>query len=1665
MSIEDAPASLISSDLLGELVASISGLAAFLGLRDADAADLLREASSSISVECTRLCRFHGASCCVGPASVTRTTGDASALLIGWLVPALSAEGRSFGCALAVGSQKTHIALAGANPAMLFGVAVLPTYSFVVHGDSAEVIEAQAPVCVLPFSHLCRRAVSLAPLVQPLGAPAPTRVHACGKVVSVGAPFTLKRDGSPAMLIVLLLSARCTLCGECSSDSGGAQASVTLLVKGADLVPQWRELIEPGQDVRLVGLEKQRIPAAEGEGARNVTVLRVKQHPAAAVCFWAKGRSGPAASGAGVSLGTVACYPDAAGERPHPPGSIEKRQLDAWTGVCVTRLAGDRSSFFQVLVERLPGSCVSYSGVVTLMNGAAIVLDNDPRTTLWWVPTQGGLPRRPSLPAALRVGCRATVHNAHPLLVGRCLVGLGWCAATSVAIADVTGGWLGLGNCEIGGHVAARSDSPETAAASATALAPVARLSTHLTPTSVPAVVWLQAGLQRLMAAGLVLPLASLTQPALCLNDPSRGDETFLEAWGMLQTAARALLWPWQDTLVAAVPTGEDRLAPAPSGRALGPQSVELMCRSCEKAVFWSGEETVAEDERAIPTPSCAAFQGVPASRALLIYTPRLVAALGLCAAEALAGAFRQRTDSSVALFKDPRAVRSRGAAWAAAMCRTVLSNASVAGLLSDASRLCGGATVTAQVVPGADWASVRIRMTGGGCKSGIKSVLVAARSPSCATAFAYPTCSDACELSDAGTVLCLLTPSVRPASSSSPRASSDSLPEGSVRLATLSDFVLAVDVVRCQLRDIEVRPFESFSEALQPFLSGGLSAAESLIATEAAAAGPGASAGRGCSEQTSMQCWRIFSAPWHSRKRRRLSTPRKHRVASDDPRQTFAVRMYLQSANDIAMPPSGRRGPFTCASPAAGSQPPLICSVRASLTGLGDSLAVLVKKARVSLILVGAVELIADDSGPGQRGAQKPTAKSAASAAETSDLQPPEGAGCCTLKLRLRHVSLVPGAERRILGCSFGPETVDVYCPCSFANSAPSSMPLGFGPGAIVAIERVRPIVAPKTRNIYWVAQDSLVAKPVITVLSVVNSLGPALAASEVLRRIAASNFSAPRAVPPLATLGATTAAASAAAAPVDAPPALLQLDRLLWPLGGPGSSKLGTVAPSQRTCRSIALDPAFDRTHFVLRGQPRQVLWASVQWEDCSSGCALEPCGGHVRGSAATLARKRELQSGDPPAGLTVLGVPMQRRSPAGMAGGAPLGAACEPVFKLEAKVIVDDGTGEAVVQVIDAYLLPDLERCAAELERRAADLADRPAVRPEGAAFVPYLRLGVAASVLGTSAFWLCHWAAAAAFFGQIQVLPRLASAAGATAAPPQEPPQTAVASAGLPIVSRAAVDPATVRYAQLLAAEPTMPSGLFGHLIEDRASGLSSALPGRPLTAGRHTSATIAPADAAEPVGSKRKPKRRSMGASGAGPAASPPLNALLAARFTSRLPHVTIEAAAASLHTHLARSLCTSPVATLRDAPPGPATHAAAHGPAVALDFVCVRIFPVAYVPGGAATGGASETGAALDASELDRRSLATRKLADAPLRRLLGLSDGAPAPGGPPPAVSVSREFGSAASPPAKVTLRCLDVRPVGARAVLDAAVGRCNSLLAALPVDAPQPSPSTMLR
>jgi len=196
--------------------------------------------------------------------------------------------------------------------------------------------------------------------------------------------------------------------------------------------------------------------------------------------------------------------------------------------------------------------------------------------------------------------------------------------------------------------------------------------------------------------------------------------------------------------------------------------------------------------------------------------------------------------------------------------------------------------------------------------------------------------------------------------------------------------------------------------------------------------------------------------------------------------------------------------------------------------------------------------------------------------------------------------------------------------------------------------------------------------------------------------------------------------------------------------------------------------MDPLCDRTQFLLRGMPRQLLWASLQWEDGISGVPLEPKlgSGLVGSDAATRKQSLVIGSAAGVQDLCILGVPMQpRRQPLERSPVCNPSLSVPPRFKLEAKVAVDDGTGEVVVQLYDSYTLEELEQCANSLESLAAKISlpqgpSRECPDFECEKHVAILRIGVAATALKISAFWLAHWAAAAAFFGPLQVLPRLA-----------------------------------------------------------------------------------------------------------------------------------------------------------------------------------------------------------------------------------------------------------------------------------------------------------------
>jgi len=406
-----------------------------------------------------------------------------------------------------------------------------------------------------------------------------------------------------AMLVVLLLHGTCDICGQshplsnhgahaatlgASSRHGETSPSVTLLVKGQDLVPQWRDLVQPGQDINLIGLEKQRLYTGDGPGEGHVTVLRIRQHPAQAMA-WLMRRSvlqstvdtGESCSSPGImSFGTIALP---VSKDITPPDSVS-----AWLGSCSS--TSTVSPCMETTSRHESGSCITYNGTVTRVTSSAIILDNDPQTTLWWLPLQGKL-ARPRLPATLRVGCRATFHNVHPLIAGQSLVGLGWCNASMVTVSDLSGGWLDLGSTERGNWTALSRSSLSAEHDATRTVTHIERLCARSLHSNAPACVWFQACTQRLVSAGLVHDFASLPMGRYDLTGTALSAAEY-EAWLQLQDAVRSIL-ELEGGEHRTHLTADDALRHPLSRCASGLPSFDLLTRACEKSELWDGEENV----------------------------------------------------------------------------------------------------------------------------------------------------------------------------------------------------------------------------------------------------------------------------------------------------------------------------------------------------------------------------------------------------------------------------------------------------------------------------------------------------------------------------------------------------------------------------------------------------------------------------------------------------------------------------------------------------------------------------------------------------------------------------------------------------------------------------------------------------------------------------------------------------------------------------------------------------------------------------------------------------------------------------------------------------------------------------------------------------------------
>ena len=1671
-----------SDGVVARLLEPVGRLAAILGLQGPGATSLVTAAGAIIAAECNRLRSVYGS--LAGPAEVERGLGDSPGALVGWLSPALGDAGVSYGCAFTDGDTALHIVAAEAHPALLFSCVALPTFSLVAHDGAATlVIEAQAPVCVLSFSELFMLASSMVPVAASVSALPTRRVHASGTVVSVGAPFVVKRGGSRAMLVIFQLDVICRACaqsGECSCGGAAAAAAdgsraftcgcalpasaslkdtvtVTLLVKGDDLVPQWRDLVQPGCELLLIGLEKQRIRA--GEGTDTLTVLRVRQHPLAVLRGWL---SRPQHSGSvlmggqGLSsaqLGTVAILPVPC----RPAAALPS----TWLGEGIGRAARETGSHFGSFARRHEGSCITYSGVVTLVTPNTIVFDDDARTTVWGLP---GV--RLHLPA-LRVGCSATVHNAHALLVGCRLVGLGWCAATSVSVNDFRGGWLRLSECDWHGRRALTSSAAAVHSSDDNAAMRLAALSN---PASTSAVVWLLACRRRLAMAGLV-PGRRTTSFCMLHYGVGAGDNTRVGAWSLLVSALRPL------GALPDAPVPPESLPAASVYCNLGPSSRELVLRVCERSMPWNGESMlprVGTDDtldvdvetptEVLPSPCCPLSRGFPASRAIVLYTPSVLAALGQCTSGVLAGMLRRHADHTHRNYKDGMAVQTAARTWSATLRDALLASEPLSAIFNDS--VCPVTASEVQVMSGGDWTRVTIRLPVGrpSCPAPVFVGSACDQAPVPATG---PAGSRLIHVRDARVTMPALTCDMPQLSNirlpTSATETAGDCATAQVRFVTCTNFSVLVDVVRVPdlFSGCETRAFTTQPDALSDFLRGSSSPVDLLMRPDAESAteatidsDAGGAARPGPQGLVATHSWRDCLVSQRARKRRRRSASKRRAESlelSATAEQIVPSRLQFVSRIFLAFPCRDlqHRAAEAASTVDGVTRIPLVCSVRASLTGLGDALAVLMKKALVRPVLVGTVQRIAALSTAQQRGGL-----GIGDAAEAPPAAEKTAATLgCMLKLTLRHVPVVATAAAGTLGSeslsatsSFGPETVDVYFPCAFADTGPLlSLPLGFGPGALVALEHLRPVVAPKTRNLYWVSHNE--TPPSVSVLAIASDAMAALESDIILAHLAPSS-------------PAATASAAVSPRPRQKRPPVLLLDSLLWPLGGTKSSAIGSAFPLRRSCRSLAIDPVFDRTHFVVRGQPRQVLWACAQWEDGVSGGLLEPSRSslHVPSAAALQSRKLGLANGAEPGAIgcvNVLGVSMTHRpGQTGPAAHETTSASTHPVFKFEAKVAIDDGTGEAILQLHDSYELADLELLAAALESRA-----------QGVAWSRHhpTRLGVAASTVGVSLFWLGHWAAVAALFGPLQVMSRLSAAAAGALVVDNAPTSS----------NRSSEDAAKAAFATLLAVESAVPTGFFQHLehitVDDRpqVAPATTCLPSdySKLSAELRPGSRVGVPPTA---GSKRK-ARRSSGAAQRAPAPSP--SATLAARYTSRLPYKSLELASASLHTHLARALCatvtTREAAVCRPSISGAQASSLSAGslmlqssPVFSLDFVCVRTFPLPFHPGAGA--GSADAAPREAGGELERRALATRQAAEAPLRRLLGLTVSAPplkGAGGIPSEAKAppqNRELpmmaglGSSSAAP-RVTLRCIDVRPVAVQSSLASAARRCRELFAGL--------------
>ena len=191
----------------------------------------------------------------------------------------------------------------------------------------------------------------------------------------------------------------------------------------------------------------------------------------------------------------------------------------------------------------------------------------------------------------------------------------------------------------------------------------------------------------------------------------------------------------------------------------------------------------------------------------------------------------------------------------------------------------------------------------------------------------------------------------------------------------------------------------------------------------------------------------------------------------------------------------------------------------------------------------------------------------------------------------------------------------------------------------------------------------------------------------------------------------------------------------------------------------RDMIVESIFDRRLRLLRARCTKVLWASVQWVDATDGRSLGPSDDDASVNALgpiTVIMASYKMSRRP-------STAPERRKPNNTAQSrSPPPLAVVPVLRLEAKVAVDDGTGEVVVMLNDTYTEAAIEEFAgADLHATGKTATDSTVAvatttdeaRSGRASTHP--PLGAAARVLLLPRARVAHWALSAAAHGLLKM----------------------------------------------------------------------------------------------------------------------------------------------------------------------------------------------------------------------------------------------------------------------------------------------------------------------